>query len=1139
MDSRSWPWRRKSSEKVTGSFGSSESSPVHSASFSDDQDTSKAGADHLQMSDEVMMAWQQSEEKLKSVNEKLSRALLDNTAKDNLVKQHAKVAEEAVSGWEKAEKEAASLKQQFDTVTLQKLALEDRVSHLDGALKECMRELRNAREEQEQKIHEAVVKKTREWDKSKFELDARIVELEQLLNDAKSKSNTASTSMQESSKALSDLQEARNQAESEAKVFQTKLETLESENNVLKYKLHALSKEVDMIIDERDIGKKSAQAANKQHLEAFKKVTKLEAECQRLRALVKKRLPGPAALAQMKLEVETAGKESGDIKLRKSLSKGAGSPLSSVESSHDKHQEHSQKGIDYCTGSMLAVEEENKMLKDTLSKRNSELKASRVMCARTAAKLSTVEQQLEYLMRRQGKPVLELHLEGSRSGSTSNPPSLSSISEDGNDGDPSCAESWASALIAELDHIKIEKVTGKVEKLSDAPKVDLMDDFLEMERLASMPSTGLDQTGIGKLDDLADKNVARSFGVLSIQEDGAALEETLAQKELKLQAVNQECSDLLKKLSSVQDNLIALQARNAWNESALVSLKEKLDVILDAEAEGADLHRVLDDIKCAIAVDAETAVDSRVSIRPSVKAESTSFSDTGTRISTIDIEFATAVASAVNFLQCIAQDSGKTSKFKASDVDKLDVRILEFSQLVDHFLHCKANIKELIIELISLLSQFRKMFVYDSSEILQNEATDFDNRSPDLIHSSFLHNWIGTDSLSRQESAQSLSGEENTRSLRFPLAGGSFYIIRKLNSIQVEKTSLESELNAQVSKHRDLESELKAQVSKHRDLEEELMHIKSENTNLETVVAVTKENLELTQYQLTKLKEELMHFKTEDAKLETVLSATKEKLEHTQYQLTKSKEELMHFKSENDKLEAVLAATKEKLEHTQNQLTESEQMLANLQVQLVSAKESKQLSENELATMVSHKSEIESKLKETETEMKMLSEKVIALELELEEERMQSKDSISKCKDLQEQLQRKERGSEYSKYLVSEEEIRKRQERDKAAAAGKFAECQETILVLSRQLKALASPGDPSEFPYDTEKRAERDQRFELDAPWSPHSQTASWSSEVETLSTLTGREVTGRWTDESVRVAPDLYKGNTLDMQAHTDYMD
>lgn len=38
------------------------------------------------------------EDKVKSLNEKLSSALLEINTKDGLVKQHAKVAEDAVSG---------------------------------------------------------------------------------------------------------------------------------------------------------------------------------------------------------------------------------------------------------------------------------------------------------------------------------------------------------------------------------------------------------------------------------------------------------------------------------------------------------------------------------------------------------------------------------------------------------------------------------------------------------------------------------------------------------------------------------------------------------------------------------------------------------------------------------------------------------------------------------------------------------------------------------------------------------------------------------------------------------------------------------------------------------------------------------
>lgn len=1111
MDGRSWSWRRRSSERITGLIGSSESSPVHSSRHSDDQDTSIAAANHAHMSEEAMMAWQQSEEKLKSLNEKLSLVLSDNTAKDNLVKQHAKVAEEAVSGWEKAETEAMALKQQFDTVTQQKLALEDRVSHLDGALKECMRQLRQVREENEEKIHKAVAKKAIEWDKMKFELDARIVELEQLLLEEKVKHNTMGNSLQESSK-LMEIHDAKNQAEAEIKVLQVKLESLESENTALKYKIQSLSKEMDSIIDERDLCKKSAEVATKQHSETVKKTAKLEAECQRLRGLVRKRLPGPASLAQMKLEVETAGKEAGEVKFRKSLGRSATSPISSMEFSNDSHREHTQKEIEYLTERLLAMEEKSKMLKDTLLKRDSELKASRVMCARTAAKLSSVEEQLESLMGQRQKPTLELHLEGSRSGSTSNPPSMTSISEDGNDGDPS-AESWASALIAELDQFKKEKVSGKVEKLSDVPKVDLLDDFLQMEKLASMPSARLGETGIEKVDKLTEKNVVGGSSASSVQEDKASLEESLAQRELELLAANRECSDLVKKLTSVQDKLIALQAKNGLNESALVSLQDKLDVILETEAEGADLHKVLEDVRKATVVD-ESATDPYVCSRPLMNVESTSLSDSESKIRVIEVELATAISSVVNFVQCITQQPGNT-QFRASEIHRLDARIPEFAELVDRFLLGKAKVVQLITELIAFLSLVRTISAYDYDEISQNEATDFESQTSDTIRFSFRNNW---------SSKESLSGQESNNSLQFPLPNGNFRIIRKLNSIQVEKTALESEL--------------KTHVHRYADLEEAFMQLKTQKDSLENILAKTREKLEHTQGQLTESEQMV-------ANLQVQLASAQESKRSLKYELgtmashkSDIEKELVRLETKNTNLETALAATKEKLEQMQDQLTESEEMVKNLEEQLASAQESKQLSEYELGAMALRKSDIESQLKDRENEMKKLCEKVDALESELQAERMCCQDAMSKYKALEEQLQRKECDFEYSKHAILEEDIRKRQEKDIAAAAGKLAECQETILVLSKQLKALACPVDSMEFPYEAEKRAERDQRYELDAPWSPRSQSASWASEPENISTANGRGRASEWTSESGLAASDLYKVNVPDSPI-VDYLD
>ncbi|RZB65885.1 Filament-like plant protein [Glycine soja] len=119
MDRRSWLWRRMSSKKNLGEIESSGSMSSHSERFSDDQ---------------------------------ITAALLNSSAKEDLAKQHAKVAEEAVSGWEKAENELLILKQQLDNAKQENSVLEDQFSHLNDALKECMRDLQQAKEEQERDL---------------------------------------------------------------------------------------------------------------------------------------------------------------------------------------------------------------------------------------------------------------------------------------------------------------------------------------------------------------------------------------------------------------------------------------------------------------------------------------------------------------------------------------------------------------------------------------------------------------------------------------------------------------------------------------------------------------------------------------------------------------------------------------------------------------------------------------------------------------------------------------------------------------------------------------------------------------------------------------------------------------------------
>ncbi|QCE15774.1 Filament-like plant protein [Vigna unguiculata] len=295
---------------------------------------------------------------LRNMSEKLSAALVNVSAKEDLVKQHAKVAEEAISGWEKAENEVTSLKKQLEALTLRNSTLEDRVTHLDSALRECVRQLRQTREEQEKNIHDAVLKKTHELESSKATLEKQLMEVQ----------------------SKSDFSNASSSTSIDFDKYQ-KVEYLEKENTVLRHELQALSEKLELRTIEWNLSTQTAEMASKQHLESINKVARLEAECRRL--------------TNMACRASTT------------------SSLCCFESLKDGQSN---------TGERTTVEI------DTTKKSGSE-------------------------------------------------PDIDELS---------CSDSWASALIAELDQFKNEKYK---QISSSSINIDLMDDFLEMERLAALPDT--------------------------------------------------------------------------------------------------------------------------------------------------------------------------------------------------------------------------------------------------------------------------------------------------------------------------------------------------------------------------------------------------------------------------------------------------------------------------------------------------------------------------------------------------------------------------------------------------------------------------------------------------------------------------
>ncbi|CAN6175510.1 unnamed protein product [Urochloa humidicola] len=284
MDRRSWLWRRKSTDKSPAETETSASSA--SERFTDEQDTAKSSPKSTE-SPEVSSKELEDDSnvKVKVLSERLSSVVQDIRAKDDLVKQHSKVAEEAVLGWEKAEKEIVSLKTQLNAATAKNSALEDRLVHLDGALKECVRQLRRAKEEQDQTVQDALAQQARQWESHKTDLEVRVVELT-----------------------------ARLEAKSERPVSAgggggdagSRLAALEKENSALRAQLLAKAEELELRTIEKELNRRAAETASKQQLEGIKKVAKLQAECRRLQAAARR----PAMNAELRRSPSSACAES-------------------------------------------------------------------------------------------------------------------------------------------------------------------------------------------------------------------------------------------------------------------------------------------------------------------------------------------------------------------------------------------------------------------------------------------------------------------------------------------------------------------------------------------------------------------------------------------------------------------------------------------------------------------------------------------------------------------------------------------------------------------------------------------------------------------------------------------------------------
>ncbi|XP_042494105.1 filament-like plant protein 4 [Macadamia integrifolia] len=957
MDRRSWPWKKKSSDKTVSASDSAGASLVSAGSQGNQENSKKVNyvqlsvesyahftglEEHVKVLEEEVKALEDelkaSENKVKTLNEKLTSAQSEMTTKENLVKQHAKVAEEAVSGWEKAEAEASALKIQLESVTLLKLTAEDRASHLDGALKECMRQIRNLKEEHELKLHEVVLTKTKQWDKIKHDFEAKIGDLKQELLRSSGENAALSRSLQERSNMLMKISEEKSQAEADIELLKTNIQSCEKEINSLKYELHIASKELEIRNEEKNMSMRSAEVATKQHLEGVKKIAKLEAECQRLRGLVRKKLPGPAALAQMKHEVESLGRDYGEIRPRRSPVRSPSPHLAPMpEFSLDNVQQF-HKETEFLTARLLAMEEETNMLKEALAKRNSELQTSRNMCAKTASMLRSLEAQMHTLNQQKSSPksTTDMPIENSSSQSASNPPSLTSMSEDGIDEDGSCAESWATALISELSQFKKERDVEKVIKADNPKHLELMDDFLEMERMAclSAESNGAISSSVGLTDKVTENG------------DHSALAEVTKGGNLS----SDQQAGLDTSVNQVSSNVefSAVDLESETNQVPLSKLKSRISLVFESQAKDANVEKILEDIKHVV-LDLQDSLP-RNSVSSTVK-ENNNCEDNAP---IIDQELAAAISQIHDFVVSLGKEAIAVQD-RYPDGHGLDKKIEEFSASVRKILCSKMSLVDFVLDLSHVLAKAGEF----SFNVLGYKGNEGETNMSDCVDKVALpENKVVQDDLARERFPNGCAHISHCTSDPEVLQDGSPIPGFELNS-------------------------------------------KSCNCSLE---------------------------------------------------------ELEQLKSDKHNMEMDLTRCTEEMENTKSQLQETEQLLAELRTQLASSQKSNSLADTQLKCMAESYNSLEMRSQELEAEVNLLRAKAEALNNELLEEKRNHQNALDKCNDLQEQIQRSQSCSKCLSTSAGDVDTETKQEREIAAAAEKLAECQETIFLLSKQLKALHPP---------------------------------------------------------------------------------
>ncbi|CAN6252314.1 unnamed protein product [Urochloa humidicola] len=328
------------------------------------------------------------------------------------------------------------------------------MAEMEEALRSCMERLVIAREEREQIIVEAANEISSEKRRAR-ELQQKLEDLTKKAAKLAAENGGLRKAADANAALIGELRESEAAAGVKLADATAQLEAARKQAGTLQYEVRMLQKELQVRGHERDYDLSAADAARRREAEHLARIAQLEAECNRLRAMLRKRLPGPAAIAKMRDEVDQQTTPTTSPRRPRPATPSSPRPAALGPRTPSPSRRRSVSDAEGQAASRLrAVEEENRALKEALARREGELQLVQMKYADEACKLTVVQRQLKE-MTEENKQLSDANCE---------------------------SQSWASALISELEQFRNAKENGGA-SIMVASEMNLLDDFAEMEKM--------------------------------------------------------------------------------------------------------------------------------------------------------------------------------------------------------------------------------------------------------------------------------------------------------------------------------------------------------------------------------------------------------------------------------------------------------------------------------------------------------------------------------------------------------------------------------------------------------------------------------------------------------------------------------